>query len=173
LVDREGKFPGWQMDAGDHGDRDLKFFDAIVIQLQREGRVDSTKIFVTGHSNGGAFMYLLWSQRGERIAAYASSAAAWFGPYAGLKPTRFLMLTGEKDDLVKYAWQRRTFDGLREYFDCGPIRRDGAGCLVAEAPSGAKIVAYVYPGTHQFPVEAPALIVNFFRETIALRQARK
>ena len=173
LVDREGKFPGWQMDAGDHGDRDLKFFDAIVAQLQREGRVAPAKIFVTGHSNGGAFMYLLWSQRGERIAAYASSAAAWFGPYAGLRPARFLMISGEKDDLVKYVWQRRTFEGLRDHFGCAPIRRDASGCLVAEASSGALIVAYVHPGSHQFPAKAPALIVKFFRETDASHQAPK
>jgi polyhydroxybutyrate depolymerase len=165
LVDREGKFPGWQMDAGDHGDRDLKFFDVVVEQLQREGRVDPARIFVTGHSNGGAFIYLLWAQRGERIAAYASSAAAWFGPYKGLRPARFLMLAGEKDDLVKYAWQRRTFEGLCKHFSCAPVRREASGCLVAEASSGTQIVAYVHPGAHQFPAEAPALIVKFFRMT--------
>jgi polyhydroxybutyrate depolymerase len=153
------------MDAGDHGDRDLKFFDAIVEQLQREGRVDPAKIFVTGHSNGGAFIYLLWAKRGERITAYASSAAAWFGPYLGLRPTHFLMVAGENDDLVKYAWQRRTFDGLCRHFDCAAARRDASGCLVAEASTGAQIVAYVHSGAHQFPAEAPALIVKFFRAT--------
>src|SRR6266403_3894550 len=29
LADKEGKAPGWQQFQGDHGDRDLKFFDAV------------------------------------------------------------------------------------------------------------------------------------------------
>ena len=166
LVDQEGRLPGWQMDAGDHGDRDLLFFDAILERFQREGRVNPKQIFVAGHSNGGAFIYLLWANRSGRIAAYASSAAAWLGPYAGLKPGKLLMFSGEKDDLVKFAWQRRTFDNLLRFFDCNAAKRDNDGCLVADSKSGAHIAAYVHAGGHQFPSAAPQLIVKFFKASI-------
>lgn len=161
LTDREGKQPGWQIEAGDHGDRDLLFFDAIVEQFKHEGQV-----FVAGHSNGGAFVYLLWASRGEQITAYASSAAAWFGPYSGLKPGKLLMLSGEKDDLVKYAWQRRTFDNLQHFFDCSAAKLNNGGCMVAESNSGAHIAAYVHPGGHQFPPAGPDLIVKFFKASL-------
>ena len=163
LVDREGRFAGWQMDAGDHSDRDLHFFDAIVETLQREGWVDPAKIFVTGHSNGGAFIYLIWSQRGERVAAYASSSAAWLRPYRGLKPGKILILAGKQDELVKFAWQSQTIDNLRKYFSCGLVRREDNGCTIADASSGAQVVAFVHSGGHQFPAEGPQLIVNYFR----------
>ena len=36
LTDPEGKRPGWQKDAGDQGDRDLRFFDAVLASLQQD-----------------------------------------------------------------------------------------------------------------------------------------
>ncbi|MEI9893131.1 MAG: hypothetical protein WDN28_04275 [Chthoniobacter sp.] len=60
LTDPEGKKAGWQFAAGDYGDRDLKFFDSILTSLRQDYHVDDKRIFVTGHSNGGGFTYLLW-----------------------------------------------------------------------------------------------------------------
>src|SRR5262245_38937988 len=34
LTDPEGKLPGWQPNVGDQGDRDLKFFDAVLASLK-------------------------------------------------------------------------------------------------------------------------------------------
>src|SRR6185312_14576906 len=64
LTDPEGKLPGWQKAVGDMGDRDLHFFDAMLRSLQRDYKVDSRRIYATGHSNGGGFSYLLWAARG-------------------------------------------------------------------------------------------------------------
>ena len=75
LTDPEGKKPGWQHNAGDHGDRDLKFFDAVLASLKSDYKVDTKRIYSTGHSNGGGFTYLLWAARGEHFAAFAPSAA--------------------------------------------------------------------------------------------------
>ncbi len=36
LTDPEGKRPGWQKTFGDQGDRDLKFFDAVLATLKKE-----------------------------------------------------------------------------------------------------------------------------------------
>src|SRR5580765_3430417 len=63
LTDKEGKAPGWQKGLGDQEDRDLKFFDAALARLKKDYKVDSKRIFSTGHSNGGAFTYLLWAER--------------------------------------------------------------------------------------------------------------
>ena len=55
LTDPEGKKPGWQSGPGAMGDRDLKFFDAMLTKLKAEHQVDAKRIFSTGHSNGGGF----------------------------------------------------------------------------------------------------------------------
>src|SRR4051812_2379104 len=60
LTDPEGKKTGWQHGAGVLGDRDLKFFDALLVKLKHDYKVDEHRIYATGHSNGGGFTYLLW-----------------------------------------------------------------------------------------------------------------
>jgi polyhydroxybutyrate depolymerase len=75
LTDPEGRKPGWQHGAGEQGDRDLKFFDAVLASLKRDYRVDEKRIYASGHSNGGGFTYLLWAMRGEHFAAFAPSAS--------------------------------------------------------------------------------------------------
>jgi polyhydroxybutyrate depolymerase len=75
LTDPEGKKPGWQGSVGDQGDRDLKFFDAMLADLRANHQVDDRRIYSTGHSNGGGFTYLLWAARGDVFAAVAPSAA--------------------------------------------------------------------------------------------------
>ena len=45
LTDPEGKKPGWQSAAGDQGDRDLKFFDAVLKNLRQDYKVDSRRIY--------------------------------------------------------------------------------------------------------------------------------
>lgn len=50
--DPEGNKAGWQKGAGAEGDRDLKFFDAMLAELQQRKLGEPAKVFVTGHSNG-------------------------------------------------------------------------------------------------------------------------
>lgn len=76
LTDPEGKKPGWQHGLGAEGDRDLKFFDAMLASLKKDYKVDAKRIYSTGHSNGGGFTYLLWAARGDTFAAFAPSASA-------------------------------------------------------------------------------------------------
>src|SRR6185295_12733572 len=59
LTDPEGKKAGWQFAIGEQDDRDLKFFDAMLETIEKDYRVDKRRIYVTGHSNGGGFTYLL------------------------------------------------------------------------------------------------------------------
>src|SRR5262245_9478766 len=80
LTDPEGKRPGWQNLPGGQDDRDLKFFDAVLATLKSDYKVDESRIYATGHSNGGGFTYLLWRTRGDVFAAVAPSAASGPGP---------------------------------------------------------------------------------------------
>jgi polyhydroxybutyrate depolymerase len=65
---------GWQGRAGEFGDRDLEFFDAIVATMKRSQAVDEHRIYVTGYSNGAVFSLLLWAKRAKTIAAVGEVA---------------------------------------------------------------------------------------------------
>jgi len=168
LTDPEGKKNGWQHGAGDQGDRDLKFFDAVLVSLKKDHNVDVNRIYATGHSNGGGFTYLLWAQRGDVFAAVAPSGSVATRYAADLKPKPALHVVGENDPLVKFAWQSAGIEALKRINKCDekgqPWGR--AGNLVGtEYKSSQKtpLVTLISPGNHKFPSEAPPLIVKFFK----------
>ncbi len=164
LTDPEGKKPGWQKEVGDQNDRDLKFFDAVLARLKQDYKVDGKRIYSTGHSNGGAFTYLLWAERGDVFAAVAPSAAA-FRNVKKLKPKPAMHLAGEQDTLVKFTWQKLTMDAVRNLNGCD---REGKPwdeqCTIYPSKIGTPLVTFIHPSGHQFTKEAPALIVKFFQE---------
>jgi polyhydroxybutyrate depolymerase len=165
LTDPEGKRSGWQHGLGDQGDRDLKFFDALLERLRKEYKIDAQRVHVTGHSNGGGFTYLLWVTRGDTFASLAPSAAVGPRGGAGLKPKPVMHLAGRKDELVKFSWQEKTIKGLRQLNHCDETGEPWAEHATRySSKDGPPFVAYVHPGAHGFPREAPALIVRFFKE---------
>lgn len=164
LTDPDGKKPGWQREAGDQNDRDLKFFDAVLTSLKGENRVDERRIYSTGHSNGGAFTYLLWSARGEKFAAFAPSAAAAGQRIKLTLPKPIMHIAGENDPLVKFSWQQATMNAVRKLNQCGEGTPWGKFATEYESKAGAPVVTVIHPGTHQFPAQAPAMIVKFFKE---------
>jgi polyhydroxybutyrate depolymerase len=166
LTDPLGQKPGWQHAIGDQGDRDLKFFDAVLAGLKAEYRVDEKRLYSTGHSNGGGFTYLLWAARGDRFAAFAPSATAAAGRLAQLQPKPVLHVAGEKDALVKFEWQKLTMEALRKLNGCGEGRpwKQVGGCTIYASKAGPPVVTFIHPGTHAFPAAAPAIIVKFFQD---------
>lgn len=183
LTDPEGKKPGWQQGVGAEGDRDLKFFDAVLASLKKDYKVDAKRIYCTGHSNGGSFTYLLWEARGKEFAAFAPSASVSRSLFPSMRgtdleettkknssaafvPKPVLHVAGENDSLVKFAWQKMMMNALRKMNQCGEGKpwHDEKNCTIYESKVGAPVVTFIHPGTHKFPEEAPALIVKFFKE---------
>lgn len=164
LTDPEGKRNGWQHGADDQGGRDLKFFDAVFASLKQDYRIDENRVYATGHSNGGGFTYLLWSQRPDLFAAMAPSAAG--ARYvATLKPKPAMHIAGQNDLLVLYAWQSAAMDAIRKINGCAETGQPWAeGCTQYPSAAGTPFVAFIHQGGHKYPAEAPALIVKFFRE---------
>ena len=165
LLDREGKLPGWQSKAGDQGDRDLHFVDAVLASLRKDFTVDDRRIYAFGHSNGGGFTYLLWAERGDQFAAFAPAAAVSPKSLTKMKPKPVWHLAGEKDTLVKFSWQQQWIESLRSLNQCGPaLEPPEKGFVTYPSKIGAPVVTFIHPGGHQFPSEAPALIVAFFQQ---------
>jgi polyhydroxybutyrate depolymerase len=171
LTDPEGKLPGWQNLPGVQGDRDLKFFDTLFARLKTECRVDTNRVFATGHSNGGGFTYLLWSERPALFSAFAPSAAAV--PYvARLKPKPAMHLAGEDDRLVKFSWQQLTMNAVRRVNQCTNESQPwGDSGKLYPSTSGAPFLTLIHSGGHELHPQAGKWIVKFFKEQSALKPA--
>ncbi len=168
LTDPAGRRSGWQSKADSLGDRDLAFFDAIIGALKDEGILDPRQVYATGHSNGGAFVYLLWAERGETLTAIAPSAAMLRPEAATFQPKPVLHLAGMNDDLVKFAWQERMLDYVLRINGGGPRQTSTPGEIryaPAERGKGALTVVLLHSGGHTFPSESAARIVAFFQST--------
>jgi len=163
LVDREGRMAGWQSVAGAQGDRDLKFFDAMLADLKSRYPVDGKRIYATGHSNGGLFTYLLWAERGDTFAAFAPSAALLSVGFSKAPPKPVLHIGSPQDPLVKFSWQERMLDTVLALNGCGPRKPDTTGYTVYPSTKGAEVATYLHDGGHRYPEAAPKLIVAFFK----------
>lgn len=166
LTDPEGKKPGWQSGAGDQADRDLKFFDAVLASFKKDYMVDEKRIYSTGHSNGGAFTYLLWAERGDVFAAVAPSAAVGARQLKDLKPKPVLHVAGENDELVKFQWQKLMLDRVKKLNGVDEGKEWEKSCTWFSSKTGTPVVAYIHSGTHKYPPEAPPIIVKFFKEQV-------
>jgi polyhydroxybutyrate depolymerase len=164
LTDPDGLRAGWQAAIGDQENRDLKFFDAVLARLKQDYSVDAKRVYCTGHSNGGGFTYLLWLARPTVFAAVAPSAAA--AKYAHqLLPKPAMIMGGQDDPLVKFAWQKLTMEEVRKINGCSVTGETwDKQCTLYSSKSGTPLVTFIYPGGHTFNSVAPALIVKFFKE---------
>jgi polyhydroxybutyrate depolymerase len=163
-IDPDGRLSGWQVYPGHQDDRDLRFVDVVLAALKVRKAVDEDRVFATGHSNGGAFTYLLWARRPEAFAAFAPSAAG--SVFVATIPAKPAMhLAGRNDELVRFEAQERTMLAVRYRNGCeGPARRRAEGCLEYPSPKGAPFVSFIHDGGHRYPAEATPLVVAFFKE---------
>jgi len=164
LLDSEGLAAGWQMGKQDSTNKDLNFFDAMLKSLKADYMVDHKRIYVTGHSNGGSFTYLLWATRGDVFAAVATTAAIAGKLMPLLKPKPALHLMGETDPLVKPAWQKLTCNFIMKLNKCQPNgEKLNEFATLYKSDTGNPFIMYVHPGGHVYPQEANAVIVDFFK----------
>lgn len=164
LTDRAGRKNGWQAVAGAQADRDLKFVDRLLADLQTRFRYNPHRVYAMGHSNGGAFTYLLWAERGPIFAAVAPSAAVLARGVERLTPKPVLHVGSPDDPLVKFAWQARMIDRLLALNGGGPRRPDARGYTSYPSPrAGVETATYLREGGHHFPADATAHIVKFFQ----------
>lgn len=167
ISDPQGLKPGWQKSIGDQKDRDLHFVDAMLKTLREEYQVDDKRIYVTGHSNGGGFTYLLLVARPHVFAAFAPSAA---GSAALRNPTDYspvpvFHLAGEKDNVVPFEFQKRTITTMKKLNQCDDEGKEWAPkCKFYSSKVNSPVVSYIHGGDHTYPNEANSLIVKFFKE---------
>jgi polyhydroxybutyrate depolymerase len=163
-TDPQGKQSGWQGKVGNEGDRDLKFFDAVLATMREKYHVDERRTYVTGHSAGGYFTYLLAAARPDVWAANAPSAAA-STIHKGFPPVPVFHAAGKKDTTIAFDRQKKTIEAVKKANDCDATGTPWAkDCTFYASSTGAPVVTFIHNGTHSYPHQAPALIVKFFKE---------
>jgi polyhydroxybutyrate depolymerase len=156
-VDPAGKDSGWQREAAQLGDRDVKLFDAIVASFPKNGGV-----FVAGHSNGAFMSYVLWAERASLLKGVGLCAGKLIVNVT--TPVAVVHIAGEKDPLVKIDEQMKSMEDERRIDGCiAPPRPCGDGCNFYPSRGHTPEEGIVHPGGHDWPAWATQRIVEFFR----------
>lgn len=169
LVDKEGRMPGWQTTVGGEGDRDIRLFDAMLADLKKKYAVDERRIYSMGHSNGAAFSYLLWQARPEVLAAIGSVAGSLRADGKPSTSLPVIHVAGEKDPIVKFAWQQATFTAVKKINGCSdegkPWAKEGVlDATIYASSKGAPLVTALHGGGHEYAKGSTELIVRFFKD---------
>ena len=109
-----GTMPGWQGKAGESGDRDLRFFDAIVATMKQTFAVNTRRIYATGFSNGAVFSLLLWAERAKTLAAIGEVAGRLDPSETLTSPRPFVAIAGRSDVVAPFAVQNQTIQQARQ-----------------------------------------------------------
>jgi polyhydroxybutyrate depolymerase len=165
VMDLEGNQPGWQREAGQENNRDLKFVDAILNSLREKYSIDDSRIYATGFSNGGLFTYLLLSQRANVFAAFAPGGAVLLPQVSLSQPRPVFHYGGKSDRLTKFEKQEATIEQLRKFNGCaGEGESCGANCTIYNSTKHAPVATFIHPLGHLYPTQVTPLIVKFFQE---------
>lgn len=162
--DPTGSKPGWQIDPGDQGDRDVAFADATLDAAILYFNADPKRVFAVGHSNGARMVGILWSLRPQRLKALAFSAAQADTLIDTAQPRSVFMGMGLIDDVVPFATQRPSiqYAATRFGIPCAGST-EAAGITLVRNSSGIELMPYIHKGGHVWPAEQTALIVAFFK----------
>lgn len=164
VTDRGGNQPGWQLSPGDQGDRDVKFFDAALAQIQKQYKTAPDRVYLLGHSNGARFANVLWQMRGDKLAALCSASAQGGRLIRDCKPKSIFMIMGENDNIVPFSSQRRSIDLVRQVLQTDASKAKTEGLARTEiGKDNTELVVYIHPGGHEFPDAAIPLVVKFFQ----------
>lgn len=164
ITDATGSRTGWQKQKGQEEDRDLKFVDAIVEWAKEKKIYRPETAFVTGHSNGGQFVWELAAYRGEKFAAFAGLCAPGVADIANVEQKPYMVVAGKSDELVSFRTMSRFADQLLAKFGQkgeAITRSDGS----VWHPSNSALVTLFYDGGHRFPQSVPPAVKNFFMHT--------
>ncbi len=162
-VDPQGLRSGWQTTPGQVGDRDLKFFDAVLATLHTKFSIDDRRVYATGFSNGALFSLLLWGERGKVLAAIGVCAGI-LDPAVHLSvPRPLIHIAGRADTVAVFAWQVQTMEKERQFNGCSSTSQPcGPACKLYPSTKHAPVETIIHPGGHVYPPWASARIAEFF-----------
>jgi polyhydroxybutyrate depolymerase len=154
----------WQTEKAQNGDRDLKFFDVALAALRAKYRVDDTRIYAMGFSNGAKFTYLLWAQRPFVFAALGP-VAGQHGPSLSITvPKPLIHVAGQLDRQNHFDLQKQSIEMARRVNGAeGTGVSCGGYCTEYASSKGAPVMTVIHGGAHVYPDGTSETIVKFFK----------
>jgi polyhydroxybutyrate depolymerase len=160
-LDREG-YPGWQVERGQDGDRDLKLVDTALSTLKAKYRIDADRVYAVGFSNGAGFTFMLWADRPNLFSAYAIVAGRWRAEVQPKERRPAILVSGIQDP--GYADHRA---GMVNAIVLNGVRtttsRCGNGCQMYGGGSPTPVVTVTHRGGHEFPAAVTEHVVTFLK----------
>lgn len=155
--------PGWQVEKGKYGDRDLKLVDQATAALHKVYRIDDERVYATGFSNGAGFTYLLWAERPDLFAAFAPVAARLAASVLPTIPKPLFQMGGLNDGNIPFSDQRRAMQVAERVNQVAEKGEPcGANCILYASTKGAPVMTVIHDGGHEYPPGTSKLIVKFF-----------
>jgi polyhydroxybutyrate depolymerase len=148
-------------DAGP-GNADLKFFDVALADMRRKFKVDDSKIFAAGFSNGGRFVYLLWAARDRIFSAFAAVAGTMNPSLIPKEPKPLIAITGRQDPGFPQHMQSIEKAKKVNYAE-NSGEPCGAACTLYKSSANSPVITVIHDGAHMYPSSATDYIVSFFR----------
>lgn len=152
----------WQGRAGELGDRDLAFFDAMLAWLGQRGCIDRARVFVLGYSNGAGLAYLLACERRAAVAGVAIAAGRLGCQPAAGKPV--VMSHGVGDRTIGYDQAIEASKAWATANGCvAPPKPGVRGCVQAQSCAAAPVTLCTHGGGHEYDVSFTRTAVEFFQ----------
>lgn len=163
VTDPDGKRRGWQKGPGTLDDRDLKLFDELLKWAVEEYDATPDRTFVTGHSNGSQFAWLVLAKRGDKIGAVAGSCAPG-GLWMRTSPHKpAFIIAGIKDNIVSIEIMRRYTALMTRLYQNKKSKTRDDGIIIYTGKK-APIWVWEYDGPHRVPQDTTKRIVEFFKK---------
>ena len=153
-IDREGKEPGWQHYSGQLDNRDLKFFDQVLVYLRNNYHVDD-KPHLRHRLLQRRRLHLF--PLGQSPQQFSPPSPRWPAspgqPNRPPRPKPAFIVAGQSDNLVPIEAQQAMIRRIRELDKATtskPQTKDD-GTTFYESTIGAPVVTLIHPGGHELP----------------------
>lgn len=164
--DPKGLKNGWQRKKGDGDDRDLYAIDILVNELITKFPDLKEKVYAMGHSNGGRFTYLLWSQRSVLFKGFIINAHQGVDLIdAGIEPRSAMIITGRQDRVVNNANQLKSAELVKALLKCDQSQVVNDELTIYSNKSNAMCLHhYIHIGGHDLPKPALKFVQTFIEQ---------
>jgi polyhydroxybutyrate depolymerase len=155
LIDPDGVSESWNAGSCCGGNRqdDVGFFRAMVQKATTELCIDSKRVYVSGHSNGGAMTYRLACEAADIFAAIAP-VCGWMA-VSSCSPTRpvpVLAIRGLNDSTVRIDTADSDVNKWLSYDECPntPVVTNGVCKTHTSCEAGTEVMDCRPRGNHDF-----------------------
>jgi polyhydroxybutyrate depolymerase len=169
-VDPAGHNTGWQVvadqAAGNVGNKDLDFFDALLAKVEDSFVIDPRRVYASGFSNGAIFSYLLWAHRAPKLAAIGECAGRLMEPetFDAISPRPLAAVAGILDTTDPFDKQMASLHGAGVLNQiAGAQAPVGTHCMLYPSAVKAPIKVCIHDGSHIYPAWASDGLVSFFK----------